>query len=239
MSVMTPDELAFRHAVCERPEDDLPRLIYADWLRDQDEWEHAEFIEVQCRIEQMKREFDPQSPLPKQHPAHEEWKQLRRREQELYLKGNWFDIIDDDWIRIYDGCSTQHGHDGFRVLWRRGFAHQVYATAAQWLTHGPAILAVEPVQLVTLTDPRTVLHIFKQGKWWLRISRVQDSIVTGDEKGFDTREELVAGMPETLRGWGVDGIRRYTDGYGPRLTHLHHLHGSPPTEPRWTASRHR
>src|SRR2546427_10728947 len=33
--------------ICERPEDDTPRLVYADWLDDHDQPERAEFIRVQ------------------------------------------------------------------------------------------------------------------------------------------------------------------------------------------------
>jgi uncharacterized protein (TIGR02996 family) len=32
---MTTDELAFRRAICASPDDDLPRLVYADWLDEQ------------------------------------------------------------------------------------------------------------------------------------------------------------------------------------------------------------
>src|SRR5262245_45981693 len=35
-------------AVIEAPDDDVPRLIYADWLEDHGETERAEFIRMQC-----------------------------------------------------------------------------------------------------------------------------------------------------------------------------------------------
>ena len=31
---MTDDHLAFRRAICEKPDDDAPRLIYADWIQE-------------------------------------------------------------------------------------------------------------------------------------------------------------------------------------------------------------
>lgn len=36
-------------AVLACPDDDLPRLVYADWLEEHGEGEHAEFIRVQCK----------------------------------------------------------------------------------------------------------------------------------------------------------------------------------------------
>lgn len=44
---MTSDE-AFLDDIIAHPEDDVPRLVYADWLDDHDQPERAEFIRVQC-----------------------------------------------------------------------------------------------------------------------------------------------------------------------------------------------
>jgi uncharacterized protein (TIGR02996 family) len=46
-------ETAFLEAIREAPQDDTPRLVYADWLDDQGEHERAEFIRVQCELAQM------------------------------------------------------------------------------------------------------------------------------------------------------------------------------------------
>jgi uncharacterized protein (TIGR02996 family) len=45
---MTPDE-AFLADIIESPDDDTPRLVYADWLEDNDQPDRAAFIRVQCR----------------------------------------------------------------------------------------------------------------------------------------------------------------------------------------------
>src|SRR4051812_26564817 len=41
---------AFLSAIREAPEDDAPRLVYADWLEDQGDLHRAEFIRLQCRL---------------------------------------------------------------------------------------------------------------------------------------------------------------------------------------------
>src|SRR5260370_26451208 len=45
---MTQDE-AFLQDIIAHPDDDAPRLIYADWLADHGQPERAEFIRVECR----------------------------------------------------------------------------------------------------------------------------------------------------------------------------------------------
>jgi len=46
---MTRDD-AFLQSIIESPEDDTPRLIYADRLDDHGQAERAEFIRLQCRL---------------------------------------------------------------------------------------------------------------------------------------------------------------------------------------------
>jgi uncharacterized protein (TIGR02996 family) len=49
---MTQDE-AFLQSILEAPEDDTPRLIYADWLDEHGDPERAEFIRVQCELARL------------------------------------------------------------------------------------------------------------------------------------------------------------------------------------------
>ena len=65
-------ESALLAAVCDAPEDDLPRLAYADWLEEQGDPDSADFIRVQCRL----------APLADDDPAR---LGLERREEELLV----------------------------------------------------------------------------------------------------------------------------------------------------------
>jgi uncharacterized protein (TIGR02996 family) len=49
---MTHDD-AFLHDIIENPDDDRPRLVYADWLDDHGQAERAAFIRVQCELARM------------------------------------------------------------------------------------------------------------------------------------------------------------------------------------------
>lgn len=57
---LSDDELALLRAVCDRPEDDTPRLVYADWLDDQGDpllELHAKLIRAQCRFASQGRQM--------------------------------------------------------------------------------------------------------------------------------------------------------------------------------------
>ncbi len=43
----------FLEDITEHPDDDTPRLVYADWLDDHGQPERAEFIRVQCELARL------------------------------------------------------------------------------------------------------------------------------------------------------------------------------------------
>ena len=61
---------AFLADVIENPDDDAPRLVFADWLDDNGQSERAEFIRLQCRL----------VALPEDDPACDD---LEARQREL------------------------------------------------------------------------------------------------------------------------------------------------------------
>ncbi len=73
---MQPEESAFIMAICLDPDNDAPRLVYADWLEETGEpllIARAEFIRVQCEL----------AKLDEKHPGRPK---LKRREEELLGK---------------------------------------------------------------------------------------------------------------------------------------------------------
>lgn len=71
------DRESFVAAIAANPADDLPRLVFADWLDEHDDPERAEFIRTQIRWH---------------HADDEERKELDRREEELFREHwpRWF-----------------------------------------------------------------------------------------------------------------------------------------------------
>ena len=100
---MDPHE-PFLKAILASRHDDLPRLVYADWLEESGEPANvarAHFIRTQIHLESA----DPKSDL------FHEMKALEARILEWYL---------DDW-RYELPEFVRYGLDVERVKWRRGF----------------------------------------------------------------------------------------------------------------------
>src|SRR5262245_8220254 len=57
------DRSDFLQAIITNPDDDAPRLIYADWLEEQGDEDRAEFIRVQCELEQLPPETERRTEL--------------------------------------------------------------------------------------------------------------------------------------------------------------------------------
>src|SRR5262245_31359864 len=55
-TIVTHEE-AFLEDIAEHPDDDAPRLVYADWLDDHGHGAKAEFIRAQCELERLE-EYD-------------------------------------------------------------------------------------------------------------------------------------------------------------------------------------
>lgn len=141
---MTEGE-AFVRVICENPADDLPRLVYADWLQEHGQLERAEFIRVQCELAAI-GDFDFTARnvvLGHRCYAYTERERLRRRERELW-KAHW-----SAWTAPIgsfapcarlDNCGTSYVHrlEPNRAAFiesrhRRGFVDEVALTAAAFL----------------------------------------------------------------------------------------------------------
>jgi uncharacterized protein (TIGR02996 family) len=90
---------AFLRAVIDEPDDDTPRLVYADWLDEHDDPARAEFIRVQCSLAKMPAD-DPRRPA------------LQQREKELLGQYGWV------W-------AEHLGPQVSEWLYRRGFIERV------------------------------------------------------------------------------------------------------------------
>jgi uncharacterized protein (TIGR02996 family) len=64
---------AFQRAICENPDDDTPRLVFADWLQEHGEEERAEFIRLQIQL--ARRTYQPREAV-----------QLKQREQQFLAR---------------------------------------------------------------------------------------------------------------------------------------------------------
>jgi uncharacterized protein (TIGR02996 family) len=58
-----PEREAFHAAIWQRPDDDLPRLVYADWLDERNEYDAAAFLRLLCAVRTCPPDVDRLRPL--------------------------------------------------------------------------------------------------------------------------------------------------------------------------------
>ena len=119
-AVLSADEAAFIDRIREDHADDLPRLIYADWLDERGDQPRADFIRVQCAL----------AKLPRDDPAAE---QLRVVETALT------DAHAAAWGRDIDPLV-----EGFSF--RRGLIEAVTVTPGQFAKLNDGVFARYPIR---------------------------------------------------------------------------------------------
>src|SRR4051812_31952597 len=107
----------FLREICEHPDDDAPRLIYADWLDENGQPDRAEFIRVQIEL------AGPPGENTKKRRNH-----LERRVRQLWKKHG------KTW-------SKQPGSIDNLDCWERGFS------AYYWVKDCSSLFAELPLRL--------------------------------------------------------------------------------------------
>ncbi|HTU93106.1 MAG TPA: TIGR02996 domain-containing protein [Gemmataceae bacterium] len=121
---------AFLQDILAHPDDDAPRLIFADWLEEQGDPNsiaRAEFIRIQCAL--------AGGQLPEQRRT-----ELVRRENQIL--NEW----DEEWVRpIRRLVKNWEFH--------RGFIHYIGMSADKFLSRASQLFRHAPIQHLRLTDP--------------------------------------------------------------------------------------
>jgi uncharacterized protein (TIGR02996 family) len=123
------EEALLRQAVLDAPDDDAPRLVYADWLIDRGD-ARGEFIRLQ--IEQAR--------LPNEHS--DRWNELNELIATLW-KANRVEMAGE--LAPYAKAQWH---------FRRGFVEAVAMTATQFAKDGDRLLRLQPVHHLVLATPR-------------------------------------------------------------------------------------
>lgn len=167
-------------AVLGRPDDDTPRLAFADWLEDHaadlpdpdDARARAEFVRVQVEIDRRGIDLctfpttrcNVNSVGRWAHAANCPLGAMLARERALMnghrpdwypLPAGWFVSTGDQEARIRDYPDRPW------AFVRRGFIDSATCTAAEWRAQAGALLAAHPIRRVRLTtppDPADQLH---------------------------------------------------------------------------------
>lgn len=184
---------ALLRAIVEDPIDITPRLIYADWLEEQDQSKRAEFIRVQCAIARICKGHRHRRP----EKDDESLTRLITQESSLMTgvwKEGWLDPVPKEWL----------ADSGIRC----GFVERAVCTTADWLAHGPAVVACQPVTRVTLSDRKPWDVVEDEVILWLLFENSDLPSALPPELFFALRGGLEQGDTEhfpLVRRYLVDG----------------------------------
>lgn len=129
-----PDEQAFLDTIFEYPDEDGPRLVYADWLEESGRTERAEFIRIQME-------------LPHVLPRSRERAALARREKQLLSKHR------SEWFSEFDGWTLNRTY-----FIRRGFVDAVETRAEMFLEGMQEHFRRSPIREVKLEGVSRDMH---------------------------------------------------------------------------------
>ncbi len=213
------DELFMLAAVLASPDDDTPRLLYADWLDDHDEAPHAEFIRTQCALAKMEKK------APSSFKNSEEAHNLRRRERDLLRKhGNgWVPkplrVVEYEWSgTIY----RQKERDGMYVseilalqycAFYRGFVESVRLSSTAWFEHDDALLTVTPIQYVEFTDWPKIDRFDDTAKF---VDRKMKVVFVGDIDNSEVMKRCLMHEWPSIKQWSVPNRLLNGDPYAPK-----------------------
>lgn len=129
------DSDALLAAIRESPQDDAPRLIYADWLDENGQAERAEFLRVQCELAAMERRHYLECTSTTKRSM--ESNSLRRRERELW-RANWQDWFGEQHDLLFKNQAGEFGVGTFRngnggYEFSRGFLSRVTCRMEDWV----------------------------------------------------------------------------------------------------------
>jgi uncharacterized protein (TIGR02996 family) len=197
MAKPTGDELALLKAVACNPHDDLPRLVYADWLEERGRAERAHFIRLQ---------------IEEHHCTAWSGREQRRTEMLGLLQEHgaaWFREL-PRWVRQWYG----DGHN--RVEYRRGFVEEVSVIGSHFLRYGTQLLDRTPLVSLRLYELRWLQAELAACPWLGRVPRLNLAFEQlGTEGGAAlARNRHLAGVKELDLydcNLGDDGVRALAD----------------------------
>jgi uncharacterized protein (TIGR02996 family) len=207
-------EDAFLRAICDNPDDDTPRLVFADWLDEHGDSagrERAEFIRIQIELAKLP---------PEQLRTIRDERVLALRQREYAL----FDAHRSDWQESFPACFRKR----LRVSnYARGFLTSAHATARMFAEHGERLLGRAPVRAVGIKHASDCIELVA-GLSWLR--RIDELNLAGNRLG-DAHVQILAASPN-LAGLRTLSLYKNRIGDGgaealagsPHLTRLLRLH---------------
>lgn len=128
------EESALLAAIILQPDEDVPRLAYADWLQERDQEPRAEFIRVQVELARLQPLTNHGTSLIDLCVCDDCLRRDELRARERHLKA-----LDGGRHLFHPYFRTAKVSPDALLTPRRGFVEEVTCSAADWLAHADAI----------------------------------------------------------------------------------------------------
>ena len=181
------NEQDFLAAITDSPDDEVPRLVYADWLDEQGD-PRGEFIRVQCQRAKLEAR-DPRC------------LELDFRERSLLAdyRNHWAKEV-RKWGRV--------------IQYRRGFVEDITVQASKFLESGQELLAVAPIRRVKLMKAKPHLKQLAECKL---LERLRHLNLRDSNLGLRPLREFLKsswtsrleGWDFSFNGWGPSALREF------------------------------
>ena len=159
MARPTPDEAALLRTICATPADDLPRLVYADWLEENGRSERAEFIRLQVGLSEQlprSRHYDRLERIKELFDTHKQTWYQEVPKWARYRKVEYIDLDD----------------------YSRGFLTELSVDTSPFLQFGVQILDRIPLQRVELCNANKLLPQLATCPWLARLHHLDLSYMS-------------------------------------------------------------
>jgi uncharacterized protein (TIGR02996 family) len=171
-------------AICEAPDDDAPRLVYADWLDEHGDPLQAQFIRVQIELARLSKDERRRHSLAATIASCSDFRKWR------YVPGHWPKLNLDRFER------------GFNTFWS--------GSAQEFLVAAPAYWRLGPVEEIIVWVERrneattTVAHEVATSEW---LQHVRDLRVSGRSVSDEWVLELSRAAAGKWRRLVIEGSR--------------------------------
>ena len=189
---MSEEERSFVYAVIESPDDDLPRLVFADWLDEHGEVDRAAFIRLSVEILATVRWGEPH---------HKDFAGVHRlREQ----RGEVNRILTSQGFSSLDGLPRwPFPRDQIEPIWERGFVRGVICSGGMWLEYGDDVMRDNPIRDVTLTGRVDAERLRKE----IRALPQWTSGHTENLLRYASTADLLGWRWPRVKGWDLSMLR--------------------------------
>jgi uncharacterized protein (TIGR02996 family) len=207
---MLSDRDALLAAIRANPEEDTPRLMFADWLDENGDATRAEFIRLQCELAQLADDGSDSQAI---------YEFLRDRDPDTRVAADWTHIDDgihrrialttraDDLLkRNWDDWAPKFAKK-HKVQWssfRRGFPHHVRVDDLRKVKEiADRLRTCAPAMTLVCGN-------FNEGY----VETLAEHGLLGCANGLDVQSEVVSGLQEIARWPEAAAIRELTLRYG-------------------------